>query len=101
MAQAKLLPASISRQHSGGFSVAVQAEVVDWHSDSKTPRKRTKTKLSLWIPASRRKLSVERIAVLKREGLIYTVKLFPIDASCPRVRLLIWKKRGEAYLLQI
>lgn len=42
MAQAKLLPASISRQHSGGFSVAVQAEVVDWHSDSKTPRKRTK-----------------------------------------------------------
>lgn len=47
VAQAKLLAASISRQHSGGFSGGVQAEVGDWHSDSKISRKRTKTAVTV------------------------------------------------------
>lgn len=39
VAQAKLLAASISRQHSGGFSVGVQAEVGGCHSDSKISKR--------------------------------------------------------------
>lgn len=62
VAQAKLLAASISRQHSGGFSVGAQAEVVDWHSDSKTSRTRT-TKAVVVDSCVQMKLFIERIAV--------------------------------------
>lgn len=84
MAQPKLLAASISRQHSGGFSVGVQTEVGDWHLDSKISRKRTKTAVTMDSCVRMELFGSKNSSLEKRKSYIYNDITLPcIGIFCP------------------